>query len=134
MNLAEYHNTLSKDERVYGQTLTDKLFGGRCSKSMSLYPIRMVYMTADLKKKDKKARILISVPKRMLHHAVDRNRVKRQIREAFRINKHIINDKIAETNSEDVVIAFIWTDRQLHDSKEIGEKMVRLLRRLEEKL
>ena len=133
MNLSE-HFTLGKDERVFGQTLTSKLFEGGCSKSMAIYPLRMVYMLADLGDEDKKARILISVPKRMLHHAVDRNRVKRQIREAFRKNKHIINNKIAEKNTEDVVIAFIWTDRNLHSSQEIEGKMRKLLHRLEEKL
>lgn len=133
MNLSE-HFTLGKDERAFGQTLTSKLFEGGCSKSMAMYPIRMVYMKTDLEEKEKKARILISVPKRMLHHAVDRNRVKRQIREAFRKNKHIVNDKIAETNKEDVVIAFIWTDRNLHSSNEVEGKIIKLLRRLEEKL
>lgn len=133
MNLSEHH-TLGKDERAFGNTLTSRLFEGGCSKSMAMYPIRMVYMKTDLQEKEKKARILISVPKRMLHHAVDRNRVKRQIREAFRTNKHIINNKIAEINQEDVVIAFIWTDKNLHSSKEVNEKIIRLLRRLEEKL
>lgn len=133
MNLSE-HKTLGKDERACGQVLTSRLFEGGRSKSMAMYPIRLVYMQTDLQQTEKKARILISVPKRLLHHAVDRNRVKRQIREAFRNNKHIINDKITESGSDDVILAFIWTDRNLHSSKEVEEKVVRLLRRLEEKL
>lgn len=133
MNLSE-HNTLSKDERAYGKVLTSQLFEGGRSKSMAMYPIRLVYMLTDLQETDAKARILISVPKRLLHHAVDRNRVKRQIREAFRKNKHIINSKIAEAGTGSAVLAFIWTDRNLHPSDEINDKVVRLLRRLEEKL
>ena len=133
MTLSE-HNTLGKDERASGQVLTSQLFEGGHSKSMAMYPIRLVYMKTDLKEKEKKARILISVPKRMLHHAVDRNRVKRQIREAFRTNKHIINNKIAETDSEDLILAFIWTDHNLHSSEEVNGKVVKLLKRLEEKL
>ena len=133
MTLSE-KNTLGKDERAFGKVLTNQLFEGGNSKSMAMYPIRLVYMKTDLKEKEKKARILISVPKRLLHHAVDRNRVKRQIREAFRTNKHIINNKIAETNSDDLILAFIWTDHNLHSSEEVNYKVVKLLRRLEERL
>lgn len=132
MNMSE-RNTLGKNERAFGNTLTTQLFEGGHSKSMAMYPVRMVYMKTDLKEKARKARILISVPKRLLHHAVDRNRVKRQIREAFRKNKHLVNNRIEEID-EDVVIAFIWTDHNLHPSGEIENKIVRLLRRLEEKL
>lgn len=133
MNLAE-HNTLSKDERAFGKVLTSKLFVGGNSKSMSIYPIRLVYMKSETEDSEKKTRILISVPKRQLHHAVDRNRVKRQIREAFRKNKQIVNDKLAELNTSDLIIAFIWTDKKLHPTNEVNEKIVKLLKRLEEKL
>ena len=133
MTLSE-HNTLGKDERAFGKVLTNQLFEGGHSKSMAMYPIRLVFMKTDLNEKEKKARILISVPKRLLHHAVDRNRVKRQIREAFRNNKHIINNKLAETNTEDLVLAFIWTDHNLHSSEEVNSKVIKLLKRLEEKL
>lgn len=133
MNLSE-HNTLGKDERAFGKVLTSRLFEGGRSKSMAMFPMRLVYMLDDSENTAAKTRILISVPKRMLHHAVDRNRVKRQIREAFRKNKHIVNDKIASAGLGSAVLAFIWTDHNLHSSREVNEKVVRLLRRLEEKL
>ena len=133
MNLSERY-TLSKDERAYGKVMTSKLFVRGNSKSISIYPVRLVYMKTDSEDSEKKTRILISVPKRQLHHAVDRNRVKRQIREAFRKNKHIVNNKLAELDSCDVILAFIWTDNKLHSTSEVNDKIVKLLNRLADKL
>ena len=64
---------------------------------------------------------------RYFKRAVKRNRVKRQVREAYRKNKSIIADKA-------VALAFIWTDAQLHDSEQVEKKVVNLLTRVKEKL
>ncbi len=62
------------------------------------------------------AQVLISVPKRNLRHAVDRNRVKRQIREAYRRNK--IN--------EPLLVAFIWMDNRLWHTQKVDHALARL--------
>src|SRR3712207_8450403 len=55
-------------------------------------------------------KMLISVPKKHFHHAVDRNRVKRQVREAFRKNKQLLKGR-------NVAIAFIWLRSEEHTSE-----------------
>lgn len=55
------------------------------SRSFSVFPLRAVYMSVD--RQEVPASILISVPKKRFKRAVKRNRVKRQIREAYRKNK-----------------------------------------------
>ena len=62
------------------------MFEGGVSKSFSIFPIRVVYMPVE--QGEAPASILISVSKRRFKRAVKRNRVKRQIREAYRMNKH----------------------------------------------
>lgn len=114
--------TLPKTERLHSKKLIDSLFGGNGSKSMSAFPIRMVYKAQTVFP----SQILVSVPKRCLHRANKRNMVKRQIREAYRKNKSIIA-------GQNVTIAFIWLDNKLYDSATVERQVVNLLTRLAEK-
>lgn len=68
------------------------MFEGGASKSFSIFPIRVVYMPVE--QGEAPASILISVSKRRFKRAVKRNRVKRQIREAYRKNKSLLVDEL----------------------------------------
>ncbi len=65
---------------------------------MSIYPIRMIYAIGqcDAASREPQAKIMVSVPKRYFKRAVKRNRVKRQLREAYRRNKHLLLDMLAQ--------------------------------------
>lgn len=123
-------NTLCKAERLCSKIQIEKLFAGG-SKSFSVYPIRVVFMPAE-KKEDALASILISVPKKRFKRAVKRNRVKRQIREAYRKNKHELLDFLSG-KEEGMAIAFIYLSDQLVPTDEIERKMKILLARIVEK-
>ena len=71
--------------------------------------------------------MLISVPKRCFRRANKRNRVKRQVREAYRRNK-------LPEGFQPMVLAFIWLDNQLHDSADVSRAVVALLTRLRERI
>ena len=74
------------------------------------------------------ASILISVPKKRFKHAVKRNHVKRQIREAYRVNKHILLDALqAKETPTKMILAFIWLDNKIHSTEEVGYKVKKLL-------
>ena len=77
--------------------------------------------------------ILISVPKKKFKRAVKRNRVKRQIREAYRKNKFILKDVLDKENKK-AAIAFIWLGNELYESSDIENKVVKLLQLTAEKL
>ena len=126
---------LNKEERVSGKSLPEQLFNGGKSRSLSAFPLRMVYMENECGEgKIPTAKILVSVPKKHFKRAVKRNRVKRQIREAYRRNKQIVFDRLYKNKAHDVIMAFIWQDNILHESAEIEGKMKNLLTRLSEKL
>lgn len=72
--------------------------------------------------------VLISVPKKRFHHAVDRNRVKRQIREAYRLQKHLLTVIIPQEQTVD--IAFVWLSDKLLPSAEVNSRMKNLLERI----
>jgi len=116
-----------------GRTLIEKLFNGGDSHAMSAFPLRMVYMVTE-RKDDAIAKILISVPKRHFKRAVKRNRVKRQVREAFRNNKSILANAFVGRENESVAIAFIWLADELYNSNEVERKVKNLLQRLSERI
>ena len=80
------------------------------------------------------AQIMVSVPKKCFKRAVKRNRVKRQIREAYRLNKAIVTEQMKKHESKYLTMAFIWLDAELHDTDEIKTKMINLLGRISERL
>lgn len=122
--------TLSKEERICSKKLINELFTGN-GRSMTAFPLRVVFMKRTIVDDQPRAAMLVSVPKRYFKHAVDRNRVKRQVREAFRRNKSIITQNLTD-DYEAVAMAFVWLTNEKFPSSEVENRMVRLLTRISE--
>ena len=101
------------------------------SHSMTAYPLRVVYREVPYTS-GPAVKVLLSVSKRRFKHAVDRNRAKRQLREAYRLNKKILLEALPDGTS--MHVAFLWLSDRPVDSKLIQSKMVNLLTRVAEKL
>lgn len=76
--------TYNKKEKLKSKKLIDQLFTE--GQSVSAYPLRLVYLATDFED-DVIAKTGVSVSKRNFKTAVDRNRIKRLLREAYRLNK-----------------------------------------------
>lgn len=122
--------TLSKEERICSKKLINELFTGN-GRSMTAFPLRVVFMKRTIVDDQPRAAMLVSVPKRYFKHAVDRNMVKRQVREAFRRNKSIITQNLTDDH-EAVAMAFVWLTDEKFPSSEVENRMVRLLTRISE--
>lgn len=122
--------TLSKEERICSKKLINELFTGN-GRSMTAFPLRVVFMKRTIVDNQPRAAMLVSVPKRYFKHAVDRNRVKRQVREAFRRNKSIITQNLTDDHDA-VAMAFVWLTNEKYPSSEVENRMVRLLTRISE--
>ena len=81
----------SKSEKLKGEKLLDALFSQ--GRSVTAYPLRLIFIPADFSDKVL-VKTGVSVPKRQFKRAVDRIRIKRLIREAYRLNKPIIFNNI----------------------------------------
>lgn len=123
-------NTLHKSEKLDKKKVIEKMFAGG-SRSFSVFPLRVVYLPVEELAAD--ASILVSVSKRRFKRAVKRNRVKRQIREAYRKNKHGLLDVLAARQCR-LAIAFIYLSDQLADSALIEERMKIALARIAENI
>lgn len=124
-------NGLCKAERLNGKSVIEKLFAGG-SKSFSIFPLRVVFMNIEKSEKSQ-ASILISVPKKRFKRAVKRNRVKRQVREAYRKNKHELLNVLKE-KEYGIAIAFIYLSNELYPTDKIEETTTLIIEKLIRKL
>lgn len=127
-------HTFSKSERLVSTKQIETLFGGGHSHSASVFPVRAVYMqTSETASGEPPVQVLVSVSKRHFKRAVKRNRVKRQIREAYRQNKYIVTDAATKKGCR-LYVAFIWQADHLCPTNEVAKSVKTLLQRMSERL
>ena len=122
----------SKRERIVSRKLIEQLFSKGSSFSASAFPLRIVVLETERMADDIPVQVLISVSKRHFKHAVDRNRVKRQVREAYRRNKQMLTEKVQQEQT--LAIAFIWLADELLESATVEKSVKKLLGKAAERL
>lgn len=99
--------TLGKGKRVFLRNEIQTLFSSRVA--FISYPFRVV--VAEEERTLEPLKMMVSVPKKRLKHAVDRNRVKRLTREAFRLNCSHLRESIPEETC--LLIGFIYIGNEV---------------------
>jgi ribonuclease P protein component, eubacterial len=125
------NNGLCKAERLNSKITVEELFSGN-SKSFSVFPVRVVFMPME-KKADALASILISVPKKRFKRAVKRNKIKRQIREAYRLNKHELLNVLG-SREQGLAIAFIYLGNEILPTSKVEDTIKQILKKIIEKI
>ncbi len=126
--MEERRNTFPKEEHLYGDSAVDMLF--RKGKSFLAFPVKVTYLvTTDCVP----VRCMVVAPKKKFKHAVDRNRVKRQLREAYRKNKHGLFDW-AEQHQQQLHFSMVFVSDKLIPSHVVERKIKVALEKLQEKL
>ena len=113
-------NTLGKKERLKSKKLIGKLFEE--GKSIKKYPFRLVYLIQD-KNSLLKTQASFSVPKRNFKKAVDRNRIKRLIKEAYRLEQR----KILQDYNLSLFIMITYLGKKEPIFSEVKENIKELL-------
>ncbi len=121
--------TLGKKERLKSRKLIDQLF--KEGKSFNQFPYRVYYLFPQTKASTLKDSLQfgVGVSTRNFKHAVDRNRIKRLTREAYRLQKAPFQELL---QSKQLVIAlfFIYTGKELPAYEVVSEKIAVILNRL----
>ncbi len=113
----------NKKEKLKSKKEIELLFSD--GKSISKHPIRLVYRK--ILKTESKSTIKtgVSVSKRNFKKAVDRNRIKRLLREVYRKNKYIV----PKDTAYHLVFLFIYTGREMPDYLVIENKITEILQK-----
>ncbi len=118
--------TLKKEERVCRREDRALLFGNDSKRKM-FFPLRVFYRMVPQREGQPAVMMMVSVPKRCFKRAVKRNRVKRQVREAYRHLKHALTAAVAQQQGRTLLVAFVWCDKELYPSTAIHNKMEKAL-------
>ena len=127
---------MPKEERLHSKKLIEQLFSNTGSKALTAFPVRAVFLTIEREAQAMPpVMMMVSVSKRHFKHAVDRNRVKRQLREAYRKNKSELVDRMtAQHPGETLCVAFVWIDGRQAATSRVDYCMQQLLQRIGERL
>ena len=117
----------NKEEKLKSKKLIELLFAE--GKSISVYPLKLIYAKVDHNGKYP-VKTGVSVSKRKVKKATDRNRIKRLMRETYRKHKHLICDQLEEK----YIFMFLYLDENEHKYVVLEGKMINLLQKFIERL
>lgn len=115
-----------KEERLSEKKIINELFERGCG--FYITPFKVLWMETNFESRFP-AKIMITVSNRNFPKAVDRNRIKRKTREAYRKNKSILYEKI-EDSAKKIAFILVYTGKTIISYKEVEDKIILILQRL----
>ncbi len=119
-------NTLSKSERLHKRKIIKQLFTQ--GNSFLIYPYKVFWLDVDCDSQFP-AQFGVSVSKKIYKKAVERNKIKRLIREAYRLNKTVLYSK-RSGKTKTRVFMLLYVGKEIMNFKSIEEKIIVVLHRL----
>lgn len=116
--MPDFH--FAREERLKSRKLIGKLFTE--GQSFAVFPLRIIFLKSA---EGAGVQAAFSVSKRHFKHAVQRNRIKRQMREAYRLRKNQLSDTTGQ-----ISLMVLYTAKEPLPYARIGEAMGRLLKKI----
>ena len=117
--------TLGKNERLKSRKAIEQLFTN--GKSFSLFPFKVVYQKST---NSKQLQTAFSVSKRHFKKAVNRNHIKRLMREAYRLQKKELQNQLQQSNTG-LAVFILYVNKELPEHTFVVSKMNAVLKRLQ---
>ncbi len=118
--------TFKRAERLKSRTVIEQLF--KHGQSFAQYPLRLVWTVQEARQSAFPVQFALAVPKKKLKKAVQRNRIRRLVREAYRLNKHRLYEAMKEAPHQ-LAFLVIYTGQEELPFKDIEAAMQQMLRR-----
>jgi ribonuclease P protein component len=119
--------TLGKEEKLKGKKLIQQLFAE--GKRVKSFPIQLIYIP-NISESETLMKVGFSVPKRNIKLAVDRNRIKRVLREVYRKNKY----KFSENLKNPYIFMFIYMAKEELKYSDLEESLEKVCTKLLSKI
>lgn len=119
--------TYPKNEKLKSKKTIELLFSQ--GQSVSKYPLRLVYVENTFEKEEN-IKFGVSVSKKYFKNAVDRNYLKRVLRECYRLNKNLIQENVQKP----MAMMFFYQSKEVLSYQEINEKTIQLFEKFIEKI
>jgi len=119
--------TLHKTERLKSRKIIEQLF--KQGKSFAVFPFRVFYITGDAMAGMPPVQFGVGASTRNFKRAVDRNRIKRLTREAWRLQKNELQQYL-EAQGRQLSVFFIYTGKEIPAYTEVYEKLGLILNKL----
>ena len=120
-------NTYTAIDKLKSRKLIEQLFDGGLS--VSKFPVKIIYKQINFRD-EVNFKIGVSVSKRNFKHAVDRNRIKRMLRETYRLNQSLLQEGVQE--KQVCMILYLGKKEPKYDN--LNTIMIALLKQLNEKV
>ena len=114
-----------KHEKLTSEKDIELLF--KSGKSSFIYPLKVIYITNSTQPLE--CKVLMTAPKRYLKKAVDRNLVKRRLREAYRVNSINLKNLLVEKNIS-ATIAFVYVSSKIINYIDIEAIMIKQIAKI----
>jgi len=123
--------TFTKEERLCNKKLIDELFHN--GSSFLVYPFKVSWLVTN-EPQPFQAQVMFGVPKKRYKLAVDRNLLKRRMREAYRLNKQQLLYLPLQEAGRNIVFSIGYIGKEINTSDLITKKMLKLLNQLAEEV
>lgn len=124
--------TLGKNERLKSRKAIDQLFAD--GKSFSMFPLKAIWQKLPANDQQPTANAFLqaafSVSKRNFKKAVDRNRIKRLMRESYRLQKNELFNSLV-VSKQSIAVFILYTGNELPEYDLVFSKMTLIIKRLQ---
>ncbi len=120
--------TFKKAERLCSKTLINNLFA-KGNRVVTQFPFRVLWQLSSGSQREFPALVMVSVSKRNFPRSTDRNRIKRQLRELYRLNKHLLYAELQKQNVQ-VILSINYQAKELLGHGQLQPAFDKMLKKL----